>query len=107
MLFDVSIVRRGTWSHLVVVGDVDLATLPALRAGIDSADTRDVVVDLTSVGAIDPVALGPLLMVALRCTRRSGRFVVACPDGPARDLLGELRLDAVWELTDSAEAVFG
>ncbi len=105
MLFDVTTDRLGSWSRVRVVGDVDLGSLPAVRAAFESVAGGSVVVDLTSVGVLDPQALGVLLAATLRTERRGGRFVVACPPGPARDLLVELRLDAVWVVVDAPEDV--
>ena len=107
MLFDVATERVGEWSRLRVVGDVDLASLPSLRSALDAVDSPSVVVDLDSVGVLEPIALGALHAAALRCSRRSGRFVVACPPGAARDLLAELGLDSVWEVVAAADDVTG
>ncbi len=100
MLFDVTIGERGAWSVARVVGDVDLATMPALRSALDRTDPSAVVLDLSEVGLVDPLALGVLLSARLRSTRRRGRFVVCCPAGAVRDLFEELGLDTTFELVD-------
>ena len=103
MLFDVTIGERGAWSVARVVGDVDLATMPALRSALDRTDPTAVVLDLSEVGLVDPLALGVVLSARLRSTRRGGRFVVCCRPGAVRDLFEELGLAATFDLLDDIE----
>jgi len=100
VLFDVTTVERQGWSVVRVVGDVDLATMPALRSALERTDPSAVVLDLSGVGLVDPLALGVVLSARLRSTRRGGRFVVCCPSGSARELIDELGLEVVFELVD-------
>lgn len=105
MLFDVRILPVGEWDVLCVVGDLDLATMPSLRQGYDRLDSSSAAVDLSGVDHIDPVTLGVLLVGALRAKRSGGRFVVVCPDGPARDLLAETGIDSVIDVVDDHAAL--
>jgi len=105
VLFDVRILPVGEWDVLCVVGDLDLATMPALRQGYDRLDSNRAAVDLSGVDHIDPVTLGVLFVGALRARRNSGRFVVVCPPGPARDLLSESGVDAVLTVVEDHTAL--
>jgi len=98
VLFDVRIVPAGRWDLLCVVGDMDLATIPALRQALDRTESPDVAVDLSGVDHLDPVTLGVLFVGSLRARRAGGRFAVVCPAGPARDLLVELGVDRLLEV---------
>lgn len=100
MLFDVRILPVGEWDVLCVVGDLDLATMPALRQGFDRLDSSSAAVDLSGVDHVDPMALGVLLVGALRARRSHGRFAVVCPAGPARDLLAETGVDRIVTVVD-------
>ena len=65
-------------------GEVDVATAPALRDGLEEALDRDigsVVVDLTGVTFIDSTGLGVLIGARRRCVEagRELRVVVAEP----------------------------
>ena len=104
MLFDVRTLRRGDWSVLAVVGELDLATIPALRQEMDLLDGDRVALDLGGVDYLEPVALGLILSGSLRARRREGRFAVVCPPGPARDLLEESGVDRIVDVVgDPAE----
>jgi len=100
VLFDVTIGELDGWSWVRVVGDLDLATMPALRSALDRTDPSAVVLDLSGTGLVDPLALGVVLSARLRSTRRGGRFAVACPHGPIRDLFEELGLVTALELVE-------
>ena len=49
MLFVVRTAERNGWSMATVVGDLDLATLPALRTALDQLDGQCVGLDLSDV----------------------------------------------------------
>lgn len=98
MLFDVRVVDHGPWEVLNLLGDLDLATVPFVRQALDRLDSRQVALDLSGLGYLDPVGLGLVLLGSLRATRSGGRFAVISPPGPARDLLAETRLDTILEV---------
>lgn len=95
MLFDVRTLRRGTWSVVSVVGEVDLATMPTLRQELERVGADEVALDLRGVDHLDPVALGVLVAASLRAKRRGGRFAVVCAEGRPRELLAESELDTI------------
>ena len=101
MLFDVRVLRRGGWTLVAVVGDVDLATMPTLHQELSGADGDRVALDLSGVDHMDPVTFGVLVAGALRAGRRGATFVVVAPPGRPRELLAESRLDEVLTVVDS------
>ncbi len=105
MLFDVRVLPVGDWDVLSVVGDLDLATLPALRQAFDRIEASDAAVDLSGVDYVDPVTLGALLVGSLRAGRSGGRFAVVCPPGAARELLAETGVDRILTVVDDQAAL--
>ncbi len=105
MLFDTRVLGVGDWEVLNVVGDLDLASLPMLRQGLDRISGPRTALDLSGVDHLDPVSLGAVLLGALRAVRTGGRFVVVVPDGPARDLLAETGVDRIVEVVADRAAL--
>lgn len=101
MLFDVRTAERDGWSLATVVGDLDLATLPALRTALDQLAGERVGLDLSDVAYLDMVVLGVVLGARVRARRAGGEFVVVCPPGGPRDLLAESGVDRVLTVLDS------
>ncbi|HTO01136.1 MAG TPA: STAS domain-containing protein [Microthrixaceae bacterium] len=95
MLFDVRTIDCPPWAVVTVVGDVDLATLPALSTHLSGANTKAVALDISGVDHFDPICFGVVIAAALKAKRRSGRFCVVCPAGRPRDLLAETGLDQI------------
>lgn len=64
-------------------GELDLATVPELRARIDAVIDSGVsclIVDLVDVGFIDSTGLGTLLRAHQRLDAADGMLVIACAD---------------------------
>jgi anti-anti-sigma factor len=101
VLFDVQTLRRDGWTVLAVVGDVDLATIPALKQQADHAEGDQIALDLSGVDHLDPTALGIVLSLQLRCRRRGSRFLLLCPPGRPREVVAELGLDRIVDVADS------
>lgn len=81
---EVQVERRGGSTVVSARGEVDVATAPALRDGLDQAvdgDAGSVIVDLTGVTFIDSTGLGVLIGVRKRCldAGRDLRVVVTEP----------------------------
>jgi anti-sigma B factor antagonist len=101
------------WSNghriVVVTGEIDICTAPALRAylldaTVASPDCGDLVVDLSAVPFIDICGLTDLLR-ADRQIRRSGRRLrLACPTAPVTRLLAITHLDLYFELYLTSDA---
>jgi anti-anti-sigma factor len=104
VLFDARTVSRDGWTVVSVVGEIDLASLTAVRQELVRAEGDRVAFDISSVDYVDPVALGVLIAGALRVHRRDGRFVVVSTPGRARELLAETRLDEILEVVEELPA---
>jgi anti-sigma B factor antagonist len=78
--------RRDGWTAWDVSGEIDIATVPLLRAKLESSVARGdvMLVDLTGVTFMDSTGLGLLLDVHQRLESASRRWAIACPEGPAR-----------------------
>lgn len=100
MLFDVRTRHQGDWTVVAVIGDVDLATIPALRQELDRAEGAAVALDLGGVDLFDPLAFGVVVAGSLRATRRGARFAVVCPPGRPRELFAESRLDRILDVVE-------
>lgn len=76
---------------LRVVGELDLAAVPAIRAAfatVEAGEPRAVAMDLGGVTHLDSVGLRALLEGARRATAAGRRFiVVAPPEGPVGRIL--------------------
>ncbi len=100
MFFDVTTIVSPPWSIVAVVGDVDLATMPALSGHLTSLDTDHVALDISAVDHFDPLCFGVVIAAALKAKRRDGRFCVVCPPGRPRELLAETGLDQIVAVVD-------
>ena len=94
-MFDARTAEHNGWSMATVVGDLDLATLPALRTALDQLDGLRIGLDLSDVAYLDTVVLGVVLGARVKARRHGGEFVLVCPPGGARDLLAEAGVDTV------------
>lgn len=102
MVFETRTDTLGDWTVVRVVGDVDLAGLPAVRGELERAVGPKVALDLTGVDYVDPVALGVVVAGSVRMSRRGGAFAVVCPPGGPRNLLAESGLDRILTVVDRA-----
>src|SRR5688500_18153015 len=75
---------------VTIAGDLDLATVPRLRAAFASdlvAGAAAIVVDLSGVTFMDSTGLSELLRFERDASVRRRRLAIACPEGAARLLL--------------------
>lgn len=105
MLFDVRTVPRGDWDVVQVVGDVDLASMPSLRAVLDRTDATKVALDLSSVDLFDPLGFGVVLAGVLRARRRGAELVVVAPPGRPRELFAEAGVDRIVTVVEALDAL--
>ena len=105
MLFDVRTQEREGWSVVSVIGEIDLATMPALRQHLEATTGERVALDLSDVDHLDPLGFGVVLAGALKARRRGALFAVICPDGRPRELLAESELDQILTVVDSLAAL--
>jgi anti-sigma B factor antagonist len=101
MLFDVRTVTRGDHEVVQVVGDVDLATIPSLRAHVDQVQGDRTVLDLSAVDLFDPLGFGVVIAGSMRARRRGGELVVVCPAGRPRELFAESGVDRIVTVVDT------
>jgi anti-anti-sigma factor len=107
--FEVREVEEGTRVLLTARGEVDMATVGALRAAIERAVCagRDVWLDLSDVDFMDSTGLTALVAGHQALDGRH-RFTVICPvEGAVRRALDVSGLDqvlAVYPSRDAAEA---
>ena len=93
-----------------VAGDLDMATSPQLREGLQrvlDAGTRNVVVDLAGVGFMDSSALGAVVVMFKAARERGGRLCLAAVQPPVRGLLAATSVDqaiGVYDTVLAAEA---
>jgi anti-sigma B factor antagonist len=103
----VETVDTGVATMLVVSGEVDLATAPALRdalAARPGADGESVGLDLSGVTFMDSIGLALVLSLWREVRARGGRLAVVCPEGPARLLFDVTGVDTELELYPTREA---
>ena len=100
-------VEPGVDETLVVVdGELDVATVPQLRAAIDAAarhEPRTVVVHARDVRFADATSLGLLVTVSRRLDADGRRLVVRDPSPILLRLFGITRVEEVLEIEQSQE----
>jgi anti-sigma B factor antagonist len=90
-----------------VAGDLDMATAPQLRDGLQrilDAGTHNVVVDLARVGFMDSSALGALIVMFKALRDRGGRLCLATVQLPVRKLLAVTSVDRAIDVYDTVQA---
>jgi anti-sigma B factor antagonist len=105
--FHVEVSGDGRRAVLAARGEIDLATVDRLRDAIErAAETKasEVWVDLTDVHFMDSTGLSALV-IGHRAL--PGRFVVICPDGPARRALEICGLHEVLRMYHDAGDIDG
>jgi anti-sigma B factor antagonist len=82
-------------------GEIDLATAPELRAGLERAEAEASagrVVDLRSVGFIDSTGIGELVGCHRRCRDADSALAFVVPEGPIRKILNVTGMDSVFDM---------
>ena len=105
---DLSLITTEADGHtvLAVSGDIDLSTVPNLRARlieIVSSGTTSFVIDLSSVQFIDSTGLGVLVGAQRRLRAVDGQLTLIVPDGQMRSLFHVTGLDRVLTIVDGVE----
>lgn len=86
-----------------VVGDLDMSGAPRLRAILDQAAERNLVIDLTEVPFCDSVGLGVLVETLNRLRLVHGRLILVVAPGMISNLLVITNLDRHFETRASVE----
>ena len=110
-MLEIDVYRRGPWSVLSIVGDLDLAGLPGFRSAggplVNESRPR-IVVDLTAVDLLDSSGLGALLGFRRRVHRNGGEVRLVAPDNNVSALLRTVGFDRVFVVAPTLdEAVAG
>ena len=97
VLGNVTAQRRGSWVVVTASGELDLATVPALRSAGNQAlqlgdDQPRIAVNLTTVEFIDSACLGLLIGLRRKIKQRDGQLVV----------LTNERIDQILDATDTS-----
>jgi anti-anti-sigma factor len=88
-------------------GEIDFSSAPALSNALRAAwqeGEGTVVLDLSDATFMDSAGLHALLNAHRRLTRERRRFLIACPQGPIRDLMQVTRVNDQFELYENLEA---
>ena len=100
--------RRGRGCVVVEVqGDLDMATTPQLRDGLQrlvDAGDRQVVVDLARVPFMDSTALGALVLTFTALRDVGGRLSLAAVQAPVAKVLKITSVDSVIDVYDTVQA---
>jgi len=97
--------RHRGWTVVDVIGDLDMASAPAMRQVILqvlSTGARLIAVDLTSADFVDSTGLGMLVAALKRVRTHDGELLVICPEPRLRRIFELTELVAVFGLRDSA-----
>jgi anti-sigma B factor antagonist len=88
---------------VVLDGEIDIATCPAIRrflmAAISGGDVH-LAVDVSGVAFIDASGIGVLVAAANRARQAGGGLTLLAPSPQVRRLLDILRLDAVLPIAE-------
>ena len=90
-----------------VRGDLDMATAPQLRDGLQrlvDAGDRQVVVDMAEVGFMDSSALGALVVIFKTLGEVGGRLCLAAVQPAVQSVLKITSVDRVIDLYDTVQA---
>lgn len=101
---------NGGAQALVLTGELDAASAPALRERMAEVATRGhgpLVIDLSTLEFIDSTGLSVLLNAKRRLTRRGRGFALVCPPGHVRRILEVTQLLDTLECHDSREDALG
>src|SRR4051794_24069228 len=100
-MYDALSIEESQLGHgivLAVAGEVDVASVDALREALAHADDdppRDVWIDLTGVDFIDSTGLTVLVLAHRRLDDPVRRLALICPAGPVRRVLAIAGIDRV------------
>lgn len=105
-MFEVHHSDHSGWAVLTVVGDLDVASAPSLRAAIvdrlPEVDGR-MVLDLSGVHFIDSMGLGALVGGLKRARALGGDLRLSAPAEPVTRILELTRLDRALVVADGID----
>lgn len=112
MQFDVHRTTVSGRAQLTVVGELDLATAPALTDAAErelSGETRELVVDLTGTTFMDSSGARALMLLARRAAKDGVAMQVVCPrsNSAVRLVVDLLDLQAVLHVVERPDGSGG
>ncbi len=113
MHFEVVTSKRDGWTVVSVIGELDLATAPALRQRVVTLVTEGynhLLVDLGATDFLDSIGLGVLVGALKRVEQSGGELVVTTDVQRIRQVFELTRLDnivSIYPDVDSAVAALG
>lgn len=87
---------------VTVTGEIDMATVPALRCHLLSLPDCSTILDLSEVRLLAAAGLTELVDLRDRLTRADARLVLAATPPPLRRVLAMTGLDDTMTLTDTS-----
>lgn len=87
--FSVDLRENGRRTVLAVSGEIDLATVPALRSALEAAfdaGADELCIDLCRTTFMDSSGLNAVFSAHTRAEAAGGRLEIVCPPGPVRRL---------------------
>ena len=97
---------EGPWTVVVVAGELDLHTSPALRdhlLGLIGSGTARIAVDMSKVDFMDSSSLGALITCLKRLRESDGRLALVGMDGSPMKVMALTGLDRVFDLVGSTD----
>ncbi len=105
-MLEIDVYRRAAWSVVSLVGDLDLAGVPAFRAAagqlVMEREPR-IVIDLTAVDLLDSSGMGVLLGFRRRVHRNGGEIRLVAPANHVSALLHKVDFHRVFALHPDLE----
>jgi anti-sigma B factor antagonist len=103
--FRAEIVAEEMATVIRLIGEIDIAVAPRLRAALDRASeqARPIVVDMERVGFIDSVGIAVLLVAANRARIAKGQFALRNPTPAAQRVLDILSLNGQLPVEHASE----
>jgi anti-sigma B factor antagonist len=101
MQFSISHAQRGAWTVVTVSGEVDMATGPALRddvAGVLTAGSKRIVLDLSGVTFMDSSGLGALISIHRRARLLEAEVRLGAPSERVAEILRLTSLHRVFKV---------
>jgi anti-sigma B factor antagonist len=98
----------GDWAVITVLGDVDLASAPALRHEVLALlgdGHRQIALDLTPTDFMDSIGLGVVVAIWKRVRVQGGTFALVCPEPRLKRIFQVVDLDKVLPLHATVDEV--
>ena len=108
--FDVTTSDRGAGAHVVLRGELDIASAPKLEEEVRRLEAQGrglILIDLRGLEFMDSSGLRALLAADMRARDRGARLVIVRGDDRIQRVLRITRLDERLEIVDDDEALAG